>query len=275
MCCSLRASAAAVRRRRRRSSSSATMRPAWSSITHAGDEYLSAVGLPERGFLEMHDRVGRHGLRGNAPALQLPPVDLQRRRHRRGQRQRGRGSAIEQRDRGLCAEAPDGVVARHAAADDARADEGRERPVDRRRRSGGDELGGLARRELAPAAVAEEARGEHDRIGRQIAQPSLQFDASAGRPGIRLTSPCGRPAVWARSRASHSRSHGLAPVTTTSRSRLPDASAAPARRCRQSRTSSGVPTTSGGSGATDCRYSTKRPCARPEPAQTARPGGAA
>ncbi len=59
--------------------------------------------------------------------------------------------------------------------------------------------------------------------------------SSIGKPARKsIESPCGRLAAWARIRASHSRSHGLVPVTTTRR---------PAAGCQRSACST-VPTKS-------------------------------
>ncbi|MDL9999413.1 hypothetical protein QTI24_12410 [Variovorax sp. J22P240] len=141
---------------------------------HGEDEQqLSPVRFPEGGLPEVHDGIGRNV--GNAPSLRLTPVDLRHRRHARGQAQGGGRRAVEQlvdSERGL---PPHLHVARHAATDHARADEGAEGAVDRRvGRRGRDERGGFAGRELAARSVPEVARREHDILLRQCAQLRLE-----------------------------------------------------------------------------------------------------
>ena len=61
-----------------------------------GDDRHVPVRLPERRLAEMHDGVGRNPVLVDAPPPDLPPVDVQRRRHDLRQAQRGGRGAGEQ-----------------------------------------------------------------------------------------------------------------------------------------------------------------------------------
>src|ERR1700722_10344541 len=63
---------------------------------NGGCDYLVRVSFPQTRFSELHDCAARNGARGDAPSLELPPVDVQGSWHDRGQVQRGGWFAVEQ-----------------------------------------------------------------------------------------------------------------------------------------------------------------------------------
>ncbi len=141
-----------------------------------GDAYrnLLSISAPRGRLAVPHDGIGRQQALVDAPALKRTPVDHGHigDRHRRDLRRRGAVQEAHDDRPGLLRLV---VVRRHVASDDAGAQEGFERSVDRgggRRR---DTFDRLTRSSHLPRTIDEVAGREDNRVSRQLAKTAPQL----------------------------------------------------------------------------------------------------
>ena len=143
ICFWLSSSAVAIRRRDRRSMRSAAISPAWNSRIANPSGNLAPVPVPRRSARETSRSVSAGSRRSSIPQRRSARQSTTGTLVNEDRRDRRRRRAVQQaHDEGA------GLrrlifVGRHVAADDAGAEKGIERPIDRRRGGGADELGRL------------------------------------------------------------------------------------------------------------------------------------